>query len=169
MKKLLLLAFVIVLASCNQTKIAYINVEDLMKDYEGTKALEETLKAKQEEMAKELDSISAPFQLKVQEYYKTAQKMSAQKRAETEQALQQENQALQGMQQQASQALQQENQVLSEAITKKVDSFVSVYSKSNGINLVLGTSGNGTVMYGDDNLNVTSAILELLNKDFSKE
>ncbi len=83
MKKLLLVAVVILVASCNQTKIAYINVEDLMKDYEGTKALEsETLKVKQEEMAKELDSISAPFQAKVQEYYQNAQKMSASKKSE---------------------------------------------------------------------------------------
>ena len=128
MKKLLILTFAVLMASCNQTKIAYVDIEVLMKDYEGTKALEETLKAKQEEMSKELDSISAPFQAKVQEYYQNAQKMSAQKRTETEQALQQENQALQGMQQQASQALQQENQVLSEAITKKVDSFVSAFT-----------------------------------------
>lgn len=169
MKKLLLVAFVIVLASCSQTKIAYINVEDLMKDYDGTKALEETLKGKQEAMASQLDSLSAPFQVKVQEYYKEAPTMSVQKRTEVEQALQQENQALQSMQQQASQALQQENQTLSEAITKKVDSFVAVYAKSNGLNLVLGTSGNGTVMYGDDNMNVTSAILEALNKDFAKQ
>lgn len=169
MKKLLLVAFVIVLSSCNQTKIAYINVEDLMKDYEGTKALEETLKGKQEVMAKELDSVSAPFQVKVQEYYKNAPSMSTQQRAEAEQALQQENQVLQARQQQAGQALQQENQTLSEAITKKVDSFVTIYAKSKGLNLVLGTSGNGTVMYGDDNLNVTSAILEVLNKDFAKE
>jgi len=169
MKKLLLVAFVILSASCNQTKIAYINVEDLMKDYDGTKALEETLKEKQEAMSKELDSISAPFQTKVQEYYQNAQNMSASKRAQTEQELQQEQQVLQGRQQQAGQALQQENQLLSEAITKKVDSFVSVYSKANGLNLVLGTSGNGTVMYGDDNLNVTNAILELLNEDFAKK
>jgi outer membrane protein len=168
MKKLILLAFVIVFASCNQTKIAYINVEDLMNDYDATKALQETLKGKQEVMAKELDSISAPFQLKVQEYYKNAQKMSTSKRAETEQALQQENQMLQARQQQAGQVLQQENQQLSEAITKKVDSFVADYAKVNGLNLVFGTSGNGTVMYGDDNLNVTGAILEILNKDFSK-
>ncbi|WP_298364931.1 OmpH family outer membrane protein [uncultured Lutibacter sp.] len=168
MKKILLLAFAVALVSCNQTNIAYINVEDLMKDYEGTKALEETLKGKQEIMAKELDSISAPFQQKVQEYYKNAQKMSAAKRAETEQALQQENQMLQAKQQQASQSLQQENQTLSEAITKKVDSFVADYAKAKGLHLVLGTSGNGTVMYGDDKLNITNEILEVLNKDFSK-
>ena len=37
-------------AAHDKTKIAYINVEDLMKDYNATKALEETLKAKQEEI-----------------------------------------------------------------------------------------------------------------------
>ncbi|WP_298285256.1 OmpH family outer membrane protein [uncultured Lutibacter sp.] len=169
MKKLLLVAFAIVLTSCNQTKIAYINVEDLMKDYEGTKALEETLKAKQDAMAKELDSLSVPFQTKVQEYYQNAQKMSAQKRAQTEQGLQQEQQMLQLKQQQASQTLQQENQELSEAITKKVDSFVTEYAKLKGFNLVLGTSGNGTVMYGDETLNITNEILVILNEDFTKK
>lgn len=169
MKKLLLVAFVMLLASCNQTKIAYINVEDLMKDYEATKALEEKLKARQEEIAKELDSIGAPFQLKVQQYYQEANKMSAQKRTETEQALQQEQQMLQSRQQQAGQALQQENQILSQALTKKVDSFVADYAKAKGIHLVLGTSGNGTVMYGDDTLNVTSDILEILNNNYSEE
>lgn len=169
MKKLLLVAIAIILASCSQTKIAYINVEDLMKDYDGTKALEETLKAKQEDMAKELDSLSAPFQAKVQEYYQNASKMSTQKRAQVEQGLQQEQQMLQARQQQASQVLQQENQVLSEAITKKVDSFVTDYAKAKGFNLVLGTSGNGTVMYGDEALDITAEILDILNVDFSKK
>ncbi len=168
MKKLVVVAFAILLASCNQTKIAYINVEDLMKDYNATKELEETLKAKQEKITKSLDSISAPFQLKVQQYYQNAQKMSAKKRAETEQTLQQEQQMLQARQQQAGQALQQENQILSEAITKKVDSFVADYAKSKGLHLIFGTSGKGTVMYGDDKLNVTNDILEILNKDFQE-
>ncbi len=169
MKKLLLVAFVIAFASCNQAKIAYINVDDLMKDYDATKALEEKLKARQEEMTKELDSIGAPFQLKVQQYYQDANTMSAQKRVETEQALQQEQQILQAKQQQAGQALQLENQTLSEALTKKVDSFVADYAKAKGIQIIFGTSGNGTVMYGDEKLNVTGDILEILNENYTKE
>jgi len=168
MKKLLIVAVAILLASCNQTKIAYIDIEVLMKDYEATKDLETSLKAKQEVMAKELDSIGAPFQLKVQEYYQAAQKMSAQKRAEAEQALQQEQQFLQSKQQQASQILQQENQEKSEILTKRVDSLVAIYAKSKGYNLIFGTSGKGTVLYGDESLNVTAEVLDILNVDFSK-
>jgi len=169
MKKLLIVAVALVLASCNQTKVAYIDIEVLMKDYEATKALETSLKAKQEIMAKELDSIGAPFQLKVQQYYQNQQKMSAQKRAQTEQALQQEQQFLQSKQQEASQILQQENLEQSEILTKKVDSLVAIYAKSKGYNLIFGTSGKGTVLYGDESLNVTAEVLDILNVDFTKE
>lgn len=168
MKKILIIAFAFALASCNQTKIAYIDVEVIMKDYNATKALEEKLKAKQEVFAKELDSLQGPFQLKVQAYYKVAQQMTPQKRAEAEGALQQEQQFLQARQQQASEELQKENQENSDALTKKVDSFVADYAKAKGYQLIIGTSGKGTVMYGDEKLNVTADILEILNKDYSK-
>ncbi|PCH53550.1 MAG: hypothetical protein COC22_02345 [Flavobacteriaceae bacterium] len=169
MKKLLILTLALILASCNQTKIAYINIDVLMKDYQATKALEISLKAKQEAMAKELDSIGSPFKLKVQKYYKAAPKMSPKKRAEAEQALQQEQQFLQSKQQQASQQLQKENQEKSETLTNKVDSLIAVYAKSKGYNLIFGTSGTGTVMYGDESLNVTAEVLDILNVDFSKK
>lgn len=168
MKKLLVIAFAVVLASCNQTKVAYVDVEVLMKDYEGTKSLESKMKEKQEAKAKELDSLTAPFQAKVQNYYKAAQTMSPQKRAEAEGALQQEQQFLQAQQQQASQEWQKETQESYEAITKVVDSLVGTYAKSNGYNMIFGTSGKGTVMYGDENLDVTKQVLEMLNKEYSK-
>ncbi len=169
MKKLILIAFAITLASCNQTKIAYVDVEVLMKDYKATKVLEEQLKAQQEKMAKELDSMQVPFQLKVQQYYQEAQKMTAKKRVEMERVLQQEQQILQMQQQQASQNLQKISQENSEALTKKIDSFISNYAKANGFKLILGTSGKGTVLYGDETLNITTSILEILNNAFSKE
>jgi len=169
MKKLLIIAIAFIFTSCNETKLAYIDMEVLMKDYEATKALEISLKAKQEVMAKELDSIGAPFQLKVQQYYQNAQKMSASKRAAVEQELNQENQILQAKQQEASQILQQENIEKSDILTKRVDSLVAVYAKSKGYKLILGTSGKGNVLYGDESLNITTEVIDILNIDFAKE
>jgi outer membrane protein len=126
------------------------------------------MKEKQEAKAKELDSLTAPFQAKVQNYYQAAQSMSPQKRAETESALQQEQQFLQAQQQQASQELQKETQESYEVITKVVDSLVGNYAKSNGYNMIFGTSGKGTVMYGDENLDITKQVLEMLNKEYAK-
>lgn len=169
MKKVLILVFAIVLSSCTQNKIAYIDVEVVMKEYEAMKVLESEMTAKQDEMAGELQTLQTSFQQKVQEYYSTAESMSTQKRAEAEQVLQQEQQMIQGRQQQATQILQQENQQKSAVLIKKIDSVVAVFSKSKGFNLVLGTSGNGTVMYGDDAMNISSDIVTLLNEDYSAE
>lgn len=164
MKKVLLIIAVFSIAACNQSKIAYIDVAELMEGYEATIALEAELLAKQEAKAKELDSISAPFQLKVQEYYQNANNMSESKRTETEQALQQEQQLLQMQQQQAANELQQEQQEKSEVISKRVDSVVAAYAKKNGIQLILGTQGNGTVIYGEDALNITDEMIAVLNE-----
>jgi outer membrane protein len=169
MKKLLVILTAVVLTSCTQTKIAYIDVEVLMQDYKATQELEESLKLKQESIAKELDSLQAPFQQKVQQYYENAQNMSAQKRNEIERELQQEQQFLQARGQQATQELQNENQLRSDALTQKVDSLVAVFATEKGYKLILGSSGKGTIMYGDKSLDITNEIVEMLNADFDKE
>ena len=169
MKKLLVIVFAVVLSSCSQTKMCYIDVETVMNEYEAMIALETELTAKQQEMGAELQGLQAAFQAKVQEYYSNAESMPSSKKAETELALQQEGQILQGRQQQVSQMLQQENQEKSIVLIKKIDSVVASYSKSNGFAMVFGTQGNGTVMYGAENLNVTSEIVTILNADYTKE
>lgn len=169
MKKLLVVVFAIALSSCTQTKIAYIDVADVMDEYKAMIALEEEMTTKQQQLAGELQTAQGAFQVKVQEYYKNAPSMSAAKKQEAEQALQQEGQMLQGQQQQVSQMLEQENQAKSEVLIKKIDSVVANYSKSNGFSIVLGTQGNGTVMYGDETLNITSGVVALLNTDYDKE
>ncbi|SNR40936.1 periplasmic chaperone for outer membrane proteins Skp [Lutibacter agarilyticus] len=166
MKKLLLVVVAIVLVSCSQTKIAYIDVADVMSEYKAMIALETEMTAKQQQVAGQLQASQAAFQTKVQEYYKNAPSMSASKKQTTEQALQQEGQQLQGQQQQASQMLEQENITKSEVLIKTIDSIVADYSKSKGFGIVLGTQGNGTVMYGDDALNITSDVVAILNADF---
>lgn len=165
MKKLVLVIFAVVLSSCSQTKIAYIDVENVMDEYKAMISLEEEMQTRQQEVAAELQGMQATFQAKVQDYYQKSTNMSASKKAEAEQALQQEGQMIQGRQQEVSQTLQQENQVKSAVLIKKIDSVVAIYSKENGLGIVFGTQGNGTVMYGDDKLNVTSAVIAILNSE----
>jgi len=168
MKKLLVVAIALVLSSCTQTNIAYIDVETVMKEYKAMNDLESEAALRQQEMASELEALQGPFQAKVEEYYKNQASMSASKRAEAEQALQQEGQMIQGRQQQASQLLQQENLAKSEVLIKKMDSVVAEYAKSKAFSIVFGTQGNGTVMYGDEGLNISSDIVSALNENYSK-
>lgn len=166
MKKILLLLTVIFsLASCTQ-KIAYVDVEALMKGYDETKTMEVDLKAKQDKLKFSLDSLALGFQQRVQDYQGKMGSMSPQSRQQIEQKLTQEQQQIQGQQQQASQMLQQISQESFEALSKKVDSFVADYAKGKGYKMILGTNGKGTVMYGDEKLNVTEQVLVKLNEAY---
>ncbi len=157
------------MTSCTQTKMGYINVEDLMKEYQATKDMETRLKAKQEKLAKQLDSLGGIFDAKLNAYKKVAPKMSARNRNKKEQELLQEQQILQQRQQKATQELQKDNQESSKKLTDDIEKFVAGYAKQNGYNIILGTSGSGTVMYGDDTLNVTKEVIEKLNADYNSK
>ena len=171
MRKLsVLFTVVILLASCTQSKIGYVDVQEVMKDYEAAKSIEEQLKLEQEDVSKSLDSLMIPFQAKVQEFYKSAEKMSPSKRQEAEQELQQENQLLQQRQQQAQQYLQQKGASEIEKLTNKIDSVVANYAVKNSYKMIMATQGTGQVMYGDESANLTETILDILNLEFeSKE
>jgi outer membrane protein len=167
MKKLaVLFTTVLLFASCTQTKIGYVDVEELMKDYDATKDVEASLKVDQEEMGKSLDSLSNAFQGKVEAYYKKAKRMSTKSREAKEIELQQEQQVIKQAQAQAQQILQQKSQEGIETLTKTVDSVVNAYAATNKFNMILGTQGNGTVMYGDDQINLTEKILDILNAGY---
>ncbi|MGK0307593.1 MAG: outer membrane protein [Urechidicola sp.] len=167
MKKLaVLFTTVLLLASCTQIKIGYVDVEELMKDYDATKDVEASLKADQEEMGKPLDSLIAAFQTKVQSYSQKVNRMSVKTREAKKQELQQEQQQIQQREQQIQQVLNQKSQFEIKKLTKTVDSVVNAYAVTNKFNMILGTQGNGTVMYGDDQINLTEKVLDILNAEY---
>ena len=69
MKKIaVVFSLMMILTSCTQVKIAYVDLEEIMKEYEGSKQAEEEMKAQSEQMSRQLDQLAIPFQQKVQEY-----------------------------------------------------------------------------------------------------
>ena len=161
------LTLVLALASCTQTKIAYVDVEEVLKEYEGSKKAEEELNAQSEQMSIELDQLAMPFQQKVQEYQQNSQSMSASARQEKEQELMREQQMLQQRQQMAQQQVQAESQKKMDEINEEIESFLESYAKSKGYSYILGTSmQTRSVLYGEESLDITDDVIEALNADF---
>jgi len=172
MKKIIIiLVLAISISSCTKPiKIAYVDVEEIMKEYKGTKASEELIKVKSEKLRAELDSSYTGFQNKVMDYQQKAPKMSPNKRAQTEQLLMQEKQ----INDQRQQEIQQQLQTLSEESLKKLSQelkdFVQKYAKEKGYNYILGTSGIiGTVMYAEETADITDDVLLQLNKSYKEK
>jgi outer membrane protein len=155
--------------SCSGNQVAFIEVEDLMKEYEGLKAFDKEIEAEQDKLRKEIESLIEPYQVKVDEYYKNVGNMSAATRTATELSLQQEQAAIQDQQDKFMQQLDDRRLIALESINEEIADFVRIYAESEGIKIVLGTSGTETVIYGEDKLNITQEVLTELNRLFMEE
>ncbi|MCK5469483.1 MAG: OmpH family outer membrane protein, partial [Cyclobacteriaceae bacterium] len=160
---------ILFIMSCSQNKITFIDVALLMKEYEGLKAFDKEVKDEQDKLRKEIESLIEPYQAKVDAYYKNVGEMSASTKTETEQALQQEQTALEAQQEKFKQQLEKQRLDGLETINKEIAEFVENYAKSKGFQLVLTTSGTETVIYGDDKLDITQEVLTELNRLYNEK
>jgi len=169
MKKIFFaVGMVLMLTSCNQTKIAYVNIDEVLKEYDGSKNAEKSMREKSDQIMAGLEPMMREFQVKVQEFQKNASKLSAKAKTEKEQQLMQEQQILQQRQQMAQQQVQQEGQQIYLDIDKKIDSLIGEYAKSKGYSFVLGTSPQTkSVLYGNEKDNITNLVIESLNSSYA--
>lgn len=162
--------FTLMLVSCSQPKIGYVDVEEVLKEYKGTKAAEKTMNEKSGQIKGQLDALAGEYQKELTEYYSKRAKMSAKQVQETEANLTQKNQLLSQQQQQAQAQVQKEGQEMMVEINETVADFVKDFAKTNGYSYILGTSDQTkAVLYGDTTLDVTDAVLETLNDAYKKD
>jgi len=134
-----------------------------LKEYEGSKNAEKSMREKSDQIMAELEPMMREFQAKVQEFQKNASNLSAKAKTEKEQQLMQEQQFLQQRQQMAQQQVQQEGQQVYQDIDKKIDSLIAVYAKSKGYSFILGTSpSTKSIVYGDETMNITDEVIEVV-------
>jgi outer membrane protein len=157
------------MASCTQNKIAYVDMGSIMKDYDGLKAFDEEMEAEKDQLRKEIESLIEPYQLKVDEYYKKVDKMSAAEKSSAELALQQEQTAINEQQDKFMQQIEEQRLEGLEAINDEIADYVEEYAKSKGFQMVFGTLGTETVIYGEEKLNITQEVLIELNRLYSEK
>jgi len=171
MKKIVIaIVALISLSACTEQKIAYVNSEELMKEYHAMKDYQVELKKQEEAFQAKYEKEIAAIQGAYQEFQKNAAKMGR-KNAEARNAeLSQKFQQLQQQQQAEGYQLQQESQVKMGDLLKEVTSFVADYGKKNKYTYILGTSEmSGNVLYGDEKLDITDVVLEALNAGSKEE
>ena len=171
MKKGLVLVFVVVfLASCQkEMKTGFINNTELMKEYQKRKDIEATFKIKVEKFDKTLDSVGKSFQARAAAIQEVDPQLAKSESQQQYQALTQQYQMFQQQTQMQEQAIQKESQTEIDSLIKNVRTFVKDYGKKNGYTYILGSNDAGSVMYGEETLDLTKEILDELNKSYKKD
>ncbi len=155
------------LISCSQSKIAYIDVEEVIKEYKAMKDAQKELEVKENEFKQVLDQLAVSYQSGLKDYQEKGRSMSVKQRQETENVLMQQQQVLNQRQQQAQQELQKFGQEKMDEINETIEDFVADYAKANGYTYILGTTDQTkAVLYGENSKDLTDIMIEALNDDY---
>ena len=168
MKNSLVLITILLLVSCQQEKIGFVDNVKLMDEYQQKKDVEAKFQVKAEKLGKKRDSISQAFQMEAQAFQSKAETMSQSKAQEEYAAMQQKGQYIGQQLQQEDQKLQTEGQVEMDSIVKTVKEEIKEYGKSNGYTYILGGGDGGSVLYGKEANDLTDEIVKILNDKYKK-
>jgi outer membrane protein len=152
----------------NNGQVVYVNTDTLLEHYEYFKVKKQELEAK----GKRLETELAGRMRNLENEYTTARDkvqrgtMSNSLMQETEKDLMRKQQQLQIYKEEQAAKLMEEEKNINEQLNDNIRNFLSTFGKKNGYNFVLGMSGSGGVLFANDSLNITTSVLEGLNKEY---
>lgn len=133
-------------------KVAYVNNYELFQQFEGKKELEQELLRQDNGRKAVLDSLSLMINLAQGKADQTRLKELVQK---------QELLANEFAEQQSK-----EQQTSTDQIWKQINEATQLFGKQKGYDYILGASGNGSIMYGNEVHDVTKELVTFLNQHY---
>ena len=148
-------------------KIAYVNSDTLSEKYQYFKDVRAKLEAKVKKAQSDLQAKGQAYQRELAEYQQKAATMSASERQATEERLVRHQNDLGRMDQNASTSIAQEEQTEFTKVYTTITDHLKKHSEDKGYKLVLTYSKtNPAVLYADPKMDITSQVLEALNKEY---
>lgn len=155
-------------AATENTKIAYVDVDSLMKKYQYCIDYSAILKKKTESIQNTLSSKglalqkqAAEFQSKVQSgAYTREQAESVQTSLQTKQA------QLQSLQQGLASAYEKEQDKYNNALRDSLRSFLKTYNKTYGYTFIISKAGDN-ILLADEKYDITEDVIKGLNKRYT--
>ncbi|RAU83493.1 OmpH family outer membrane protein [Pontibacter arcticus] len=151
-------------------EIVYVNSDSLLANYEYFKEARTRLQGKSQKAEQDLRAKAEAFQKEVNRYQQSAQGMSAEQRASTEQRLGQKQQQLAALNQNAGNDIAAEESEEMKKIYDKVEDHLKAVSAEKGYKMVLTYSrGNSAILYSDASLDITEEVLTGLNEKYTAD
>ena len=150
-------------------KIAYVEVDSLMTQYEYCKEYSLILEKKSQNIQSTLQQKGQALQAAATNFQQKLQQ-NAYTREQAEQiqmGLQKQNADLEALQQRLSAEFQEETAKFNDALHDSLQHFIAKYNKDKKYTMILSKSGDN-ILFADKSADITSDIIAGLNKAYKK-
>jgi outer membrane protein len=150
-------------------RVGYIKSEVLIYSYEGTKEARIKYDEKRKAWQANIDTLTNNYQRSIDGFNFKVGKLSYSEKMELEKRLDTQRQQIEEYTNAINDKAEKEDEEMMRPVLNQINSFIKSYSIENGYDLVIGTSENGTVLYGKEELDITDIVLKNLNKKYKGE
>ncbi|MCX6258515.1 MAG: OmpH family outer membrane protein [Bacteroidia bacterium] len=152
--------------------IVYVNLDSLLLQYKYSKDLNDNFLKKKEKVKADLNDKMQAFEKEVAAFQDKVKRGSflSQESAETQQAeLLEKKQSLEQLQTEMSGRLMDEQEKLNHQLYDSIVSFLKVYNKKYNYQYILSRSYGGDMLLGNDQLNITGTIIQIMNQQYDNK
>ncbi len=150
-------------------KIAYINADSVLKNYEYFKISREKLESKGKKLDQDLRNRAQSLQNDYASYQRNLGSMTIGQAKAVEEDLTKKQQNLRMYQESLSQELMGEEGKMTQELYSKVTDYLKKYGKENGIQLVLKYDPSSDLLYAGDSLDISRNVIKGLNEAYKNE
>jgi outer membrane protein len=147
--------------------IVFVNSDSLLNKYDFYKNKKKEFEDAQESIKRELKTESERLQKDMEQYQQQGGAMTEQQRAQVEEQLTMRQQKLLQKKDMMVEKLDEEQSKSSDELYVKLNEYFTRYNKDHNYSYILGFQKGGGILFANDSLNITSEIIEGLNKEYS--
>jgi outer membrane protein len=149
-----------------KSNIVYVRSHDLIDRYEGTRDAQAAFEKKKSVMIANVDSLTVLFERAKIDYLGKAQSMSASQRSKRETELAQQQSQIYQYSAAIDEKIKEEDDKMMSGIFNQINSFVKGYAEEKNMDIILGTTLSGSLLYGEESMDITEQLLLELNKTY---
>jgi outer membrane protein len=146
--------------------LAYVRSQDLVYAFDGMKEMQLKFQEKSKMWEADIDTLKSEYQRSLGQYKEVVNQLSAEEKAVRENLLYtQKNNLIQYSERISLQSKEEEDQML-EGVLNQVNSFVEEYGKEHNYSLILGTTLSGSILYGEEGIDITQELITEINNNY---
>lgn len=154
------------IVAASGSRVAFVNIDSFFVKYEDFKKFKSELEASQKAGQKQLESKAASMQADYGKFMQQAQsgQLTQQQAQSQEKSLMARKDALLSEEQQLAKNLADKTNNATKELYKKVDAYFAENKSKYNCDYVMGYQTNGMLLYFDKKMDITSQLVEDLNK-----
>jgi outer membrane protein len=150
-----------------QERMVYVDSARLFTEYKGLEDARTAYEAKTGEWQRNIDTLTAELQQSVQQYEKEYPGMSNKERSQALELVKIKQKQLADYKLAIEEKAGEEDYTITQDVVKKMNTKISEYGEAHNYKIIFSANQSSNIVYAQDGLDITDAILELLNKDYN--